>query len=156
MLANLAAAYQKLGLNDRYFETLKRASRSGGKDPAIYLNLGNEFVNRRDTAAGIELIKRALEIDPALPEAHANLALLSMRRKNYQLAALHSSRAIELGMHEPVIYKCAAYSHFGINDASKALEYFDMYLSMAPADNSAQRVRDELRQRMGRTGGAKR
>lgn len=147
ILANLAADYAKLGMNDLYFETLKRAARSENKQAALYVDLGNEYVLRGDTASAIRVLNRALELNPGSAEAHANLALLYFRQRNYALAAPHCSEAIAAGIHEPMMYRCAAYAYFGIGDGPRALEYFDTYLSLAPNDKSAQLARDEARHR---------
>lgn len=153
ILGNLAADYDKLQMRDKYFETLTRAARSGSKELAIYLNLGNELVRRGDTAAGVDMYRRTLAADSMTPEADANLALIYMSQHNYSLAAFHSARAIGLGMREPVLYRCAAFAYFANNDAVKSLEYLDTYLSMAPGDEASQRLRRQLMQKSGRSGG---
>ena len=151
ILGNLAADYDKLGMRDRYFETLKQGARSGAGDATIYLNLGNEYVRRKDTVSGIGMIRRVLEIDPSSREAHANLAIIYMTQRNFPLAAKYASEAIALGMHEPVLYYCAGYAFFRIDDDEKALHYLDSYMSMAPGDKRVQPVLEAIKTRMHRT-----
>ncbi|HEY6190924.1 MAG TPA: tetratricopeptide repeat protein, partial [Bacteroidota bacterium] len=148
ILGNLAADYDKLGLRDRYYETLKQAARSGTADATICLNLGNEYVRRKDTLSGIGMMRHVLEIDPSSREAHANLAIIYMTQRNYPLAAKYASEAIALGMREPVLYYCAGYAFFRIDDDEKALHYLDSYMSMAPGDKRVQPVLEAIKVRM--------
>ena len=148
VLGNLAAVYDKLGMRDRYFETLKQGARSGTGDATIYLNLGNEYVRRKDTLSGIGMIRRVLEIDPAFRQAHANLGIIYMTQGNYPLAAKYASEAIALGMHEPVVYFCAGYAFFKINDDENALHYLDSYMSMSPGDKRVRPLLETIKIRM--------
>src|SRR5260221_154254 len=156
ILGNLAAAYDKLGMRERYFETLRRAAQSGAPETAIYLNLGNEYVAHRDTAEGIRMINRALEIDPGIGEAHANLGIIYMCQNKYHLASQQAAEAIALGMREPILYRCAGYAYFNLNDNTRAIHFLDIYMSMVPGDKRVQSLLDLIKQRMQGTGSGKR
>jgi tetratricopeptide (TPR) repeat protein len=156
ILGNLAAVYNKLGMKGQYFETLKRAASTGTKETAIYLNLGTEYVERKDTAAGIRMNTRALETDPSSPEAHANLGLIYATQRNFQVAAPHFAQAIAFGIRDPLIYRYAGYAYLNLNDFTKGLHYLDIYISLAPADKGVQADVERIKQRMRAMGGGNR
>jgi tetratricopeptide (TPR) repeat protein len=156
ILGNLAADFDKLGMRERYFETLKRAAQSGTKEASIYLNLGAEYVARKDTASGIQMMNRALELNPALGEARANLAFLYVNQKKYLLASQYASKAIDLGVRTPILYLDAGYAYVNLGEYATALRYLDTYMAKVPHDTRVQSFVDAIRERMHKTPAGKR
>lgn len=72
---NLANLYQKLGMNDEAFKLLRGALKINSKIPALYISLGNLFLNNKNYEMAEESFSQILELDPFDVQANYNLAL---------------------------------------------------------------------------------
>jgi tetratricopeptide (TPR) repeat protein len=145
ILANLADVQKKLGKDKEAFENMKRAARAS-MSPAVFLDLGVDFLHRKDTSKSIEMFKRALQIDSMFGGAHANLAIVYYACHNYKLAAFHGSKGINYGVTNPVFYKITGNAFLLLNDVQQALKYYDVYLKQKPNDVEIKTVRNKIMQ----------
>ena len=143
---NISDVYRKLGQRDKYFNMLKRAVALRSPDPGIYSNLGVEYASRGDTVHAIELNERAIQMNPGMQKAHANLVILHAAKKNYQLADQHFTTAINLGMREPLLFRYAADVCVFLRDYQRAVQYYDIYLISNPNDEGVKGVRSKVYQ----------
>jgi Flp pilus assembly protein TadD len=146
IIGNIADVFRKSGERDKYFYMLKRAVAANSPDPGVYSNLGVEYANRRDTALAIELNEKAIIINPAMQKAHANLGILYMSQKNYKLAELHFTTALNLGMREPVLFRYMGDLSLLFNDYKRAIQNYDLYLASKPSDERIRQIRAQVYQ----------
>lgn len=145
ILGNVSDVYRKLGENENYFESLKRAARLNNPNPGIHVNLGVEYANRGDTNNAIAFNERALALEPTQQKAHANLGILYLSKKQYAVADSHFQAAIGLGMRDPVLFRYAG-DVAVINEAyERALLYYDRYVELAPDNGRVRDVREKIR-----------
>lgn len=144
IVGNIADVYRKLGEKDNYFAMLLRAVELKSRDPGVYSNLGVEYAGRGDTARAIEFNERALAVDSNQRLAHANLGILYTNIRQYPVAERHFTRAIELGMQEPIIFRYAGDVCLIQNEYERSLGYYDRYLQLAPADKRVRATRDRV------------
>ena len=146
IIGNVSDVYRKLGEKDKYFTSLKQAVALETQDPGIYSNLGVEYASRGDTNKAIEFNLKALAKDPNQDKAHANLGILYSSKHEYRLAQEYYDGAIRLGMRDPMLFKYAADLNYFLEDFSKAVEYYDAYLSARPGDQKTRVNRDRANQ----------
>jgi Tfp pilus assembly protein PilF len=61
-----------------------------------YFSLSSAFSEQRETAKAVEMLKKVIEIDPALVSAYTQLAEIYKDAKNYKLAEEMLKQAVEL------------------------------------------------------------
>lgn len=144
-ITNLSEVYRKLGDTEKSFELLKRAADLNSPNPAVYMNLGVMYAQRYDTALAIALNERAVKMDPNYAKAHANLGLLMIRQGNYETAAVHLTKALNLGLQEPFLYREAGSAYFFLNQFETALACYDKYLELTPQDTDVRSIRNQLK-----------
>ena len=72
---NLGNLYQKLGMNDEAFYLLREALKINDKIPALYISLGNLFLNKKNYEMAEESFSQVLELDSFDVQANYNIAL---------------------------------------------------------------------------------
>ena len=144
ILANVTDLYGRLGENDKLFDALKRCAASS-RDPAVFSNLGVEFLKRGDTAGSIRTFNHALSIDTTFSTAHANLALVYAMQKKNSLVVQHATKAIAAGWDNPTLYKLAGDACVRMNDFPQAMRNYDAYLAREPNDTQTKSVRDRIK-----------
>jgi tetratricopeptide (TPR) repeat protein len=112
--------------------------------PGLYSNLGIEYIRRGDTSTAIGLFQRALAFDSTFIVAHANLGIYLYGRKDYQRAAYHASKAIQLGFADPRLIKATGSMYEYLGQFRNAIDYYDRYLLIRPNDNGIRQLRDQL------------
>jgi tetratricopeptide (TPR) repeat protein len=137
IIGNISDVYRKVGDKEKYFAMLREAVRLNTQDPGIYSNLGVEFAGRGDTTNAIQYNEKALSLNPRQVQAHANLGILYASRRQFVKAIDHFIAAIDLGMRDPPVYRYAADLSLLMGDYSRALRYYDSYLSYRPTDQRA-------------------
>ncbi len=145
IIGNLAEAYSRIGDEEKKFAMLKRSTDLHNPNPGVYSNLAAEYRRRGDTTTAIQQLQKALALDSTYSIAHANLALIYNLKRIYPLAAHHATRAIKLGMTDPVLFRTAGYSYFMMNESPRALEYFNAYLTKVPNDTNIQLLWEQIR-----------
>jgi hypothetical protein len=142
--ANLISCYTEMGNNDQTFRWLKWAVNLNMPKPGLYSNLGIEYIRRGDTSTAIGLFQRALAFDSTFIVAHANLGIYLYGRKDYQRAAYHASKAIQLGFADPRLIKATGSMYEYLGQFRNAIDYYDRYLLIRPNDNGIRQLRDQL------------
>lgn len=144
ILGNISAIYSKLNNKEKSFWALKRAADVNSPNPAVYINLGVALSQRGDSITAMKMYRKALSMDSTRSKAYANIGSLLMRQKNYAEAAYNFSKAIDNGLYDSMLFKETATAYFQLGDYSKALTYFDAYLSIVPTDESIRFIRNKL------------
>ncbi len=91
----LGAALAKKGLLDDAIKHLQRAAELDADLPRVYYNLGNVFLGRGDLDNAIVNYEKELRVGN-LPEAHNNLALALLRKRQVTAAIDHLNSALDL------------------------------------------------------------
>jgi Tfp pilus assembly protein PilF len=144
ILGNISAIYSKLNNSEKSFWALKRAADVNSSNPAVYINLGVALSQRGDTTTAMKMYRKALSMDSTRSKAYANIGSLLMRQKNYAEAAYNFSKAIDNGLYDSMLFRETATAYFQLGDYTKALTYFDAYLSIVPTDEKMRFIRDKL------------
>lgn len=144
IIANLSDLYRRVGDNEHVFRMLTRSVSARSRNPGVYSNLGTEYAKQGDTVRALQMFQQALLVDSNYAVAHANLALIYLAQNNLPGVATHASKAIDLGMKEPVLLKYAGYAYHSLRQFGTALEYYDAYLRSVPSDRAVRLVRDNL------------
>ena len=102
-------------------------------NPQFFSGLSTVLTNRGDHDGAISALEKALEIDPNLAAAHANIAGVYQRRFRYGEALQHAEKAIDL---EPI--NAGAHSNRGsallaLGRLGEAIEAFDRALALDPS-----------------------
>lgn len=98
---NLAVGYGAAGCIDDEISHYKKALAINPNFAEAHSNLGAAYADKGMWDEAVGEYKKSVAINPSLAEAHYNLGLVYYRVKQYQLAILHSDRAVELGQHPP-------------------------------------------------------
>jgi Tfp pilus assembly protein PilF len=144
IIGNMADTYRKLGLKDKYFGMLQHAIELHTPDPGIYSNIGVEYANRGDTTGAIAFNEKAVAMDSTQRLAHANLGILYATRNNFILADKHFTKAIELGMRDPQLFRYAGDISVYLGQLRRALQYYNAYLEIVPGDQRVLLTRNQL------------
>lgn len=144
ILGNISAIYSKLNISEKSFWALKRAADVNSPNPAVYINLGVALSQRGDTITAMKMYRKALAMDSTRSKAYANIGSLLMRQKYYPEAAYNFSKAIDNGLYDSMLFKETATAYFQLGDYTKALTYFNAYLSIVPTDEDIRFIRDKL------------
>ena len=147
ILANLADVYKKSGENEKAFEVLKRSA-GASRNPAIFSNLGVEYLKRNDTTLAIQMFQNALKIDSSFAYAHANLSLIYTAQHKNSLIAYHATRAVTFGMTESILFKLAGNAFLALNDIEQALKYYNLYFAKKPDDANILSMIEKLQEEL--------
>jgi tetratricopeptide (TPR) repeat protein len=91
----LAAIYTEMGKTDEATEVLKQAEQAGKPDAVRWFNVGASFANKDQFDRAEMAFRRALEIDPALPEANREMGYLMVRKGENAQALVHFRAYLE-------------------------------------------------------------
>lgn len=103
---NLGGAYILQRKWNRAVRVLEAASEANQANGMLWMNLGAAQLGRLELsgptqqAAAIRSFQRALEIDPATPNAHYQLALIYKEQGKLQLAAEYFEQALAVHPHD--------------------------------------------------------
>lgn len=100
--------------------------KSGSSQDAAEANadLGFEYMRQGDYPRALAKLRKALEQDPNLPEAHSGIALLYQRLQEYGQAEVHFKKALALSKSDPGIMNNYAVFLCGRDRPQEALGYF--------------------------------
>jgi tetratricopeptide (TPR) repeat protein len=76
----------------------KQAALLEPREPMVYYNLGAAYSNNEDYEQAVDAYLKAVEIDPAIGDAHYGLAFGFYQLKKYNLAWKHIKMAQDLGV----------------------------------------------------------
>ena len=102
VLINLGAAYVVAGHHKKACPLLEAARDHEPHNATIWLNLGAAYLGNPLLASpeqqmqAIAAFERAIELNPALPNAHYNLGLIFLDRGDTDLAAAALRRAVQV------------------------------------------------------------
>lgn len=97
-LSEISEAYiiSKVKNPDISIAKLEKALELDTKNPDIYLNLGEAYMEKNDGSKAISNYKMAQELDPKSPAAKVNLGKLWVRAKNWTEAINYYKEAIQI------------------------------------------------------------
>jgi len=143
---DLAAAWFELaGLLDQHFRRpdlavaqllkgLERAPREAGR---FCNSLGVFKLRERDVDAAIAFFTRAIEADPRLPDAHANLGLIHYDRDAMEPALAHYAKAVELAPRSAALLRNQALVLSRAGRGDEAIEVGRRAVALDPNDATA-------------------
>lgn len=70
------------------------------------------------------LFARVLELDPEHPQANAEISLFDFRRKDFEAAWKHATRALEKNAELPAALRVLGHIHHDMGDVKKGVEYY--------------------------------
>lgn len=106
VLSNLASAYILAGKHKRAVPYLERATAIEPDNPSLWANLAAAYLGKLITSTrakqdrALEAYRRALELDAAYPNAHYNMGLIYVDRKDWDAAHEAFTRALETNPHD--------------------------------------------------------
>jgi len=83
ILSNLGVAYRNAGLPDRARECLEESVKGNPSPPAL-ANFAGMHIEASDQSRALAACEKAIEIDPSLPIAHWNLALILLSQGQWE------------------------------------------------------------------------
>lgn len=114
-----------------------------------WMTLGAVRVRLGQTEEAQTCLRRALELQPAYPEAHYNLADVLRLKGGLQEALRHTSRAIDLAPGFAHAWILQSWLHLQLNDLVAAETEVQRVLSLQPGMPEAHYALGNLRQRRG-------
>jgi protein O-GlcNAc transferase len=92
---NLCAAYVYAAKYQNAISACKKAA-ANAEDARTYNNLGNAYFRTKQFDEALTAYKRALELSPQLPEAHFNIAAISLVHTKNKQEALNRQKMLEV------------------------------------------------------------
>ncbi len=88
----------------------------------------------RDSAerAGINHLKKSVELYPAFADAWTQLGVASYRKKDYRQALLYYDEALKYNKYDPVVYSNSGTAHFEMGNYNEALRLFTEAVRLKP------------------------
>jgi Flp pilus assembly protein TadD len=125
---------------------------SGDRYAQADVAVGTLLLNRGETAAGEERIRRGVELDSRYWLGFYELGRAELSDGNLAAAEKSSEKARELAPNEPLVYRLLANVHLQEKNYASVLEDMDAYLKLDP--NSAlsahvKQLRQQIEQRVG-------
>ena len=110
----------------------------------VLTNLGTLYLQRyeqqrvqSDLARGIDLLQRALSINPAQPNLHNNLAIVYIQQKLKALAMSHYDQAVALGGVTPALHLIMGVFDLEHGLIDQALSRFEAAIAQNPGEVNA-------------------
>ncbi len=128
----LAAAHQSAGRLAQAETVLRQLLQQRPNHPEALHLLAIVAHQAGKTNIGIELIERALTIDPKVPVFQANIAEMYRRVGNPQKAIAHGERALELNPNNADAHNNLGIAFFDIGDFEGAVRSYDKALELRP------------------------
>jgi len=106
VLSNLGSAYILAGKPKHAVPFLERATEIEPENPSLWANLAAAYLGKLVTSTrakqdrALEAYRRALELDAAYPNAHYNMGLIYIDRKDWDAAHEAFTRALETNPHD--------------------------------------------------------
>jgi tetratricopeptide (TPR) repeat protein len=106
VLTNLGGAYILAGKHPRAVPLLEKASELAPDNPNVWTNLAAAYLGKLVTSTrarqdnALAAYRRVIELDAAYPNAHYNMGLIYVDRRDWQAAYDAFSRAIEVNPHD--------------------------------------------------------
>ncbi len=106
VLSNLGSAYILAGRHRHAVPHLERATAIEPQNPSFWANLAAAYLGKLITSTrakqdrALEAYRRALELDAAYPNAHYNMGLIYIDRKDWDAAHEAFTRALETNPHD--------------------------------------------------------
>ncbi|MBI1851355.1 MAG: fused MFS/spermidine synthase [Planctomycetes bacterium] len=140
----------QLVADSRVDEALALAQRAVDSCPNVFafrLQLGRLFTKLLDSDSAIRELRRAVELDPRSPVAHAYLGvnLFAAERRDEAIAELEKARALDDT--DLLIWKPLGLLYFERGDRDKAKEALQRARTIDPSDRDVQQKLDALERR---------
>ncbi|WP_432799216.1 tetratricopeptide repeat protein [Poriferisphaera sp. WC338] len=120
---NLARVHQKLGHFDRARRLFLRQLRLDPGDVDTLLQLAYLLCEMRLDSEAAEKLRHVIELDPTIPEAHAELGLLALKQGHLDAAGRRLRRAKRLDPQRPGVHLGLAKVAMRLGERSEARDY---------------------------------
>jgi len=150
----LGFAYWRKGEAEKALEHYNRALELDDNHAGVYANLGSFYFenfmrtrNEEDHAQSMRYLKRAIECDPKLAIAYRGLGAGYKVAGNVDAAISVWEKGLELNPKDGFIVVNLGYAYFEKGDKTRALKYFERYLSLKGqtlSPKERQRVEDYI------------
>ncbi len=118
--------------------------------PLTLVNLGIALAARNDVAGALAAYRRAIALNPREPLAYFNIAAVYARQAAADSALVNFVRAAELDPSLAIANFYASRLLLDLGNPREALRQLEAGLRMDPSPPDARRMRDQLRQQLGR------
>lgn len=129
LLMQLAEAYQQLGRTAEAIQLIQELSKTSS-DPKIHFNLGTLQLHQKEYMAAEQSFLRALQLKPDFVECYSNLGSVLMLQEKYPEAIGAFLRFRQLRPEIPGTYFYLGIAYDKLNDAAKALSYYQRFLEL--------------------------
>jgi tetratricopeptide (TPR) repeat protein len=118
----------------------------------VLRDLGRAYVEMRDTARGVPLLERAVQLDDSDATAHYELGKIYYEQERSRLAATHLSKAVELAT-ESTSWRAEGFRRLGYaqrasGNRSGAISAWRRYLTIDRIDGPARRDTERMLMRL--------
>jgi tetratricopeptide (TPR) repeat protein len=115
---------------------LEKALELDSKNPDIYLNLGEAYMEKNDGSKAISNYKMAQELDPKSPAAKVNLGKLWVRAKNWPEAITYYKEAIQIDSTFAPGFLELGVLYSRANQSQLSKKYFKKYIDLTDNINA--------------------
>jgi tetratricopeptide (TPR) repeat protein len=115
------------------------------EDPLILRELGNLFLDARESRAAVACFKRLAQLEPSNVAAWLNLAVAHFMRKRFEDGVACCEEALRLEPRNRVALYNLALANGHLREYSQAIVYAQRGLDLAPRDPLMQRLDFRLR-----------
>ncbi len=109
------------------------------------LNLGIAYAQKQEWPLSEEALTRTVELRPENGFAHSSLSQVLYVQDKFDQAIHHAARSVELFPNQPNFYFNLAMMYRKKGEKDKAIQLFEQGLELAPADERAKSVLQELK-----------
>jgi len=118
---------------------LKEAVILDPKNPAIFLILGDAFLEDNDGSNSIMNFKKAQELDPKSPLAKMKIGNIYVRGRNPNAAIPFFEEAVQIDSNFAPVYRELGELYYKVGKYEKAVSNYEKYLKLSP--NTSAKVR---------------
>ncbi len=139
-LKYIGKAYAELGKKN-YNEALNylnRAKTLEPKNPEIYVNIGDVYMEQSNGSDAVKYYNEALKIDPNYVNAHVRTGKLYTRALNYQEAKTAFEKAISIDPNYPPIYREYGELELSAKKYENAVENYKKYMDLTDKSTNSQ------------------
>ncbi|MFH1562035.1 MAG: tetratricopeptide repeat protein [Nitrospirota bacterium] len=135
---NLGKAYQSKGLFKEAIDSFKKAIALDENYVDAYINLGICYEKQNLLVKAQTTLKKAIELDPVHPEAHFNLANTLYKKEELKDSINEYIKTLKIDpTHFQTYINLGSIYFKDLNDAQKAISYFNQAKKIRPKDETS-------------------
>jgi len=117
---------------------------SGRSELEICLDRAESLFQRGQVEEATRILKKLLEIEPLLVQAHNNLAFIHWERKEIESALYHITKALELSRDDKDVVWNAAHIMIGVGLNNEAAQVLKRFIDNHPEDNELKELYENI------------